>query len=296
MGIGYLGAKMLWNARQRGVSFGETLTLAHLSLRLFPGQVSSLRDVYRDEYEQDETPLDDYHWGHYVDGFLRDYLGASTISVLDASPYQGADLIHDMNFPVPLEWHNRFDAVIDGGSLEHIFNVPNALSNLANMLKVGGSIFVNAPANNLMGHGFYQFSPELMFRVFSEANGFRINNIYMYEASYPSVELTKNEILYQVVDPESARKRVGLQNKKPVMMMVEATKTSNKNIFETAPLQSDYVAAWSSETEVDGLGWRKRVGAVVAALPLALSAPIRGYREKRIYSLRNKEFYTRQRW
>ena len=40
------------------------------------------------------------------------------------------------------------------------------------MLTVGGSIFVNTPANNMMGHGFYQFSPELMYRIFAEANGF----------------------------------------------------------------------------------------------------------------------------
>jgi hypothetical protein len=28
------------------------------------------------------------------------------------------------------------------------------------------------PANNQMGHGFYQFSPELFFRVFSQENGY----------------------------------------------------------------------------------------------------------------------------
>jgi 2-polyprenyl-3-methyl-5-hydroxy-6-metoxy-1,4-benzoquinol methylase len=79
--------------------------------------------------------------------------------VLDASPYEGADTIHDMNTPVPEAWHGRYDVV--SGSLEHIFNFSVAIANLANMLRVGGTIFVTTPVNNLMGHGVYQFSPEL---------------------------------------------------------------------------------------------------------------------------------------
>ena len=30
------------------------------------------------------------------------------------------------------------------------------------------------PANNFFGHGFYQFTPELFFRIFSAANGFEV--------------------------------------------------------------------------------------------------------------------------
>jgi hypothetical protein len=56
--------------------------------------------------------------------------------VLDASPYEGADTIHDMNTPVPEAWHGRYDVVIDSGSLEDIFNFPVAIANLANMLRV----------------------------------------------------------------------------------------------------------------------------------------------------------------
>lgn len=58
-------------------------------------------------------------------------LGASSITVLDASPYEGADTIHDMNTPVPEVWHGRYDVVIDSGSLEHIFNFSVAIANLA---------------------------------------------------------------------------------------------------------------------------------------------------------------------
>jgi hypothetical protein len=125
--------------------------------------------------------------------------------VLDASPYEGADTIHDMNTPVPEVWHGRYDVVIDSGSLEHIFNFSVAIANLANMLRVGGTIFVTTPANNLMGHGFYQFSPELMFWVFSESNGFAVHKILLVEAGYPSVELMRNHTVYEVTDPKHVR-------------------------------------------------------------------------------------------
>jgi SAM-dependent methyltransferase len=296
VGISYCDATMFWNARQRGVSFDRLLTVGHQCLFLHGREVAFFRREYQKAFGSSVTPLDHYRWGEYADTFLRDFLGASSVTVLDASQYEGADTIHDMNTPIPESWHDRYDAVIDSGSLEHIFNVPVALANLADMLKVGGTIFLTTPANNLMGHGFYQFSPELMFRVFSEPNGFDLRQIQMFEARYPSVELTKNHTLYDVVDPEQVRARVGLVSKRPVMMMVEATKMCDTHMFATAPLQSDYVAMWEprgGERTMSSLerALRRSLGAV----PIGVRAPIRGYREKRDFSFGNKAFYTRRR-
>lgn len=298
---------MLWGAKQRGVSFDRLLTLGHQNLCLHKKEVNFLRREYRAAYRSHETPLDGYRWGQYADDFLREFLGASSITVIDASPYEGADMIHDMNTPVPEAWRGRYDAVIDGGSLEHIFNVPVALANLAKVLKVGGPIFITSPANNLMGHGFYQFSPELMFRVFSEANGFSLQRVLILEARYPSVELSKNHKVYEVIDPEEVCGRVGLVSKKPVMMMVEATKVHDAQMFASAPLQSDYVATWSSRPEQPTTSSSgKRIGSLMSprsaasrllhAMPLGLRAPLLGWREKRRFSLRNGRYYRRLRW
>jgi hypothetical protein len=295
MGIGYLGARMMWSAKQRGVRFERVLTLGHQSLCLFPSEVDYFRNAYQQAFGSTATPLDGFRWQGYVDGFLRDFLGATSITVLDASPYEGADTIHDMNTPVPTDWHGRYDAVIDGGSLEHIFNIPTAFANLANMLKVGGTIFINTPANNMMGHGFYQFSPELMFRIFSEVNGFTLQDVLLYEARYPGVELTKKDTIYKVVDPDDVRQRVGLLNNKPVIMMVEAKKVRDAQMFAAPPLQSDYVTAWTASA--DGPTPRRHnVKRTFQALPIAVRAPIRGYRQKQAFSLRNRAFYTRMRW
>lgn len=296
VGIGYLGARMMWDARSRGVHFDSVLTLGHQSLKLFPSEVDYLRDVYRRQFGTTTSPLDDHQWEDYIDAFLREYLGATSVTVLDASPYEGADTIHDMNNPVPPTWHSRYDAIVDGGTLEHIFNVPSAFTNIADMLKVGGTVFLNTPANNMMGHGFYQFSPELMFRIFSVENGFVIRSVLLYEANYPSVELNRKDTVYEVVDPDVVHQRAGLQNSKPVIMMVEATKTHHAPMFASMPQQSDYVQMWSDTGGPAGGAWHQRATRAVYSLPFTIRAPLLGYRQKLKFSLRNKTLYTREKW
>lgn len=287
----------MWDARGRGVSFDRVLTLGHQSLRLFPVEVKYFHDAYRQRRGGPSSPIEGQPWETYLDGFLRDFLDAGETTVLDASSYEGAATIHDMNSPVPIHWHGQYDVVIDGGSLEHIFNVPTAFANLANMLKVGGTIFINTPANNLMGHGFYQFSPELMYRIFSDENGFAIRNVLLYESGYPSVELTKKDTVYKVIDPDHVHQRVGLQNGKPVMMMVEARKTRDAPLFARPPQQSDYVALWEAAPAAGtATSWRHRVRDLVNELPIEIRAPLLGMRQKKKFSLTNRNFYTRQRW
>ncbi|BBZ51266.1 hypothetical protein H7H82_03730 [Mycobacterium heidelbergense] len=293
VGITYCDATMLWNARQRGVSFDRLLTLGHQSLSLHRREAAFFRREYRKAFGSSVTPLDKYLWAQYADVFLREFLGASSITVIDASAYEGADTIHDMNTPIPEAWHGRYDAVIDGGSLEHIFNVPVALANLGSMLKVGGTIFLTTPANNQMGHGFYQFSPELMFRVFSEPNGFDLRQITIFQGRYPGPELTMNHTLYDVVDPEQVRARVGLFSKGSVTMMVEATKTRDSPMFATPPIQSDYAALWEAGSREETMPSLAR--ALKRRVPFGVKAAILGYRQRRKFSFGNKTFYTRRR-
>lgn len=51
------------------------------------------------------------------------------------------------------------------------------LRSIMQMLKLGGGYFAALPANNWSGHGFYQFTPELFYRTFSEENGFRVSKL-----------------------------------------------------------------------------------------------------------------------
>ena len=86
---------------------------------------------------------------------------------MDASSFEGATVVHDLNLPITEALKGRFDVVCDAGTIEHVMNFPTAIRNCMEMVRVGGHLILGTPANNFFGHGFYQFSPELWFRLFS---------------------------------------------------------------------------------------------------------------------------------
>jgi SAM-dependent methyltransferase len=299
MGIGFHDLRLMWNARQAGARFDRMLTIGRQSLCLHRAELKLLSaDRARTEGGPVELPGECLAFGCGAEPFLRAFLGATSVEALDYSDYEGAQHVHDMNEPVPEAMVGRFDVVYDGGALEHIFNFPTAIANLMRMTKVGGRVFISTPANNFFGHGFYQFSPELMFRVFAPENGFEVTTVQVVEARYPSPELTRNRTAYTVSDPAVVHSRVGLLNKRPVLMLVEARKIAHKPLFARAPLQSDYVTSWSAAQAGAEAAVRPRPPPTVRSrigemLPRALRVMVMGWAQKRRYSLANGQFYRK---
>ena len=99
-------------------------------------------------------------------------LGIENVKVLDLDGYEGADYLFDLNeSECPSNLRSKFDLIVDGGSLEHCFNLPNALNSLNLMLRNDGIIFHSNPANKMLDHGFYQISPTL-YSDYYQAAGF----------------------------------------------------------------------------------------------------------------------------
>jgi hypothetical protein len=171
----------------------------------------------------------------YAESFLR-LLGASEIVSFDASDYEEASRIQDFNLPLEKKFFGRFSVVLDGGTLEHIFNFPQAISNCMEMVEPGGHFLGITPANNFVGHGFYQFSPEVFFRIFSLGNGFAVRRMMAFES--PSTRW------YEVSDPEAVRRRVTLINRRETYLLVIAKKTATVPIFARPIQQSDYTHLW----------------------------------------------------
>ncbi len=165
-------------------------------------------------------------------------LGAREIDVLDASDYDGAGMIHDLNEPVPDGWKERYDLVYDGGTIEHIFNLPIALRNCMEMVRPGGHLLLTSPANNYFGHGFYQLSPIFFYQALSEANGFRVERMI-------AVENGEGGRCYEVADPRQAGGRGELINDRPVLLAVQARRQAVVPIFRRMPSQCDYEEMWS---------------------------------------------------
>lgn len=107
---------------------------------------------------------------------------------LDVSDFEGADVIFDLNASLtPVELTGQFDVVFNGGTLEHVFHVPNALSHVTRMLGPNGVVAHLNPCHNWVDHGFYQFGPSLFFDYY-EAAGFEPleSALFLFEANQPT--------------------------------------------------------------------------------------------------------------
>jgi hypothetical protein len=247
MGIDVNHAGLLLYARSLGVSFQRTATLGRQSLQITPEQLGrSLTDFGLPTTAQEAADLLQASPG-YAESFLAK-LGAEELVTFDASDFEKASYLHDFNLPIGDELKSRFTCVLDGGTLEHIFNFPVAIKNCMEMLEVGGHFLAITPTNNFPGHGLYQFSPELFFRVFCPANGFEMVKVVLYE-DVPGSQW------YEVSDPEAVKYRVTFVNTAPSYLGIIARRTHATAVFASYPQQSDYAALWSS-----GRSWSNPAG------------------------------------
>ncbi len=109
--------------------------------------------------------------GYLHPSTLFQMLAIDDYAALDASAAEGASLIHDLNQPIPDEWRGRYGFVLDGGTLEHLFDVRQALFNIARLVRLGGTVLHVNPLANWINHGYFSISPCLLFEFYA-LNGF----------------------------------------------------------------------------------------------------------------------------
>jgi hypothetical protein len=167
---------------------------------------------------------------------LFKHLGSTDVKSLDYSDYEGADFVFDLNYPAPDNLKERFDTVFDGGTLEHVYNFPVAIENAKAMARIGGRVMMISPANNFVGHGLYQFSPELLYRVFSTENGFQVEAMQLVEVgAFPRPQ--------PMEDPRTAGRRIEFMTRLPAYLCVSARKVRSSQIAQVQ--QSDYERIWN---------------------------------------------------
>ncbi len=237
MGINVNGLRFLLYARSKGVDLTRTAMIGRQGLHL---KFEQFQGVLQDEFhlDLDAGRLAAIYRERYCDALLR-HLGADTVHSFDYSDYEDSTHVHDFNKPIPERFFGGYTAIIEGGTLEHVFDFPTAITNCMRMLQTGGHYLGVSPTNNYMGHGFYQFSPELYFRVFSPENGFQLDRMMLHEGR-------NAEKWYTVPDPQDVKCRVGVANSTPTLLLILAKKLADGPIFSASPLQSDYVSTWQA--------------------------------------------------
>ncbi|HUJ01253.1 MAG TPA: class I SAM-dependent methyltransferase [Usitatibacter sp.] len=153
MGIALLTANAIINAHKNQPIGGKVLLCGRQSVFLTPEEVAAhirshglepqlaVEDCELDRETriggEGQSPRD----GTFISdrSFFR-MLGVETLEFLDHSDYEGAQTIVDLNEPVPPTLESKYDFIIDGGTLDNVFNPAQALMNLSRMLKPGGRL------------------------------------------------------------------------------------------------------------------------------------------------------------
>ena len=173
-------------------------------------------------------------------------LGASRVDSLDFSTFEGATVQHDLNLPLPAALHAKYDLVFDGGTLEHVFNFPQALKSCMELVRPGGHFVQVSNANNFMGHGFWQISPELIYRSMSAANGFEVITVMVRELHQGGRDPDLRGRFHIARDPDALGWRVELINRRPTYIITIARRIGDGPVFADAPQQSDYQRFWDT--------------------------------------------------
>jgi len=222
VGLDIRTAEFLLHCHRRlSVDYSEVATLGHQRVMLSQSErhrVSNWLGVNA----YDET---------YADFFLK-ALGAANPRAIDASRYEGAQIQHNLNAELAPELHGRFSCLIDGGTLEHVFDIRQSLKSCMQMVRIGGHFIICQMANNCMGHGFYQFSPELFYSVLVPTNGYEVRRMYLNESG----------VWYQPLSPEEVGDRIQARTRNETFIFVAAQRISDVTPFLTPPHQSDYVS------------------------------------------------------
>ena len=105
----------------------------------------------------------------------------------------------------------------------------------------GGSYLGISPANNFCGHGFYQFGPDLFYRIFSAENGFRVERVIL-------CAVRADGEWFEVLDPLGVRQFVeSLGTTEPTYLLIHAKKLEDAPLFRKYPEQSVYTLLWKGE-------------------------------------------------
>lgn len=257
---------MRWGAEPVGVTLNTFSALAELSTRYRPAgetlmlgrQAFRSRQIFRRwsyqrqlaRFRKDLSLRQLEQPDGYGEALFRG-LGFGEIQTLDASDYEfdrdHGGLVCDLNYPVPESLHNRFDFIFDGGTLEHVFNVPQALANVFVMLKTEGRMFGVNPLNDWPGHGMYQFTAELIYSFWKRMAGCEV--VSCTAVGWPSGRYRKS-----VADPALGSRRTSYRSwRSPfgrvaagrLILQYEIRKPAGARLAGIAQ-QSDYVSTWAS--------------------------------------------------
>jgi len=226
MGIDYTVCEALLLAVQYAKG-GRAVTLGRQEIHIPYSTV----EFFLQKYGCDPKP-----YSGFCEPLLQS-LGFESVDSIDNSDFEGATILHNMNHPI---YRNPYDFILDGGTIEHIFNAPQVCENIINLLNVGGVYLSITPNNNSSGHGIYQFSPEFYLTAFSEEYGMKVLELYLAKVG------TGKEEWINVNSYQGGRNMTSFGTNEPVytIAIIQKVSTKRKSLLTNPPNQYSYELDW----------------------------------------------------
>ena len=221
MGIDIHALNFLRYVAKKG-EFRRVATIGRQSLLVSRSELADALRISRNEAD----------FGLFCEALLEKHFGASSVDSYDYSDYEGATHIVDLGRPIVPS--RQYDTVIDCGTAEHIFDVCQVMKNLSSLCAPGGQLIHVLPANNFCGHGFWQFSPQLFFSLYSDASGYGETEVFLADLRDPAK--------WFKVEPPKNWRRAEVTSTGPLHVMCRTIKLGTS--FPENIQQSDYIYRW----------------------------------------------------
>jgi SAM-dependent methyltransferase len=166
-------------------------------------------------------------------------LGARSVKALDHSPYEGADVIHDLRYPVPSNLHGIADFIVDGSTLDNVFTPSIVLQNYAKLLRPGGRLLME---NAFSAHNTaYVMMPPMWYLDYFVMNKFADCKIYIILFIEDKIRIMVDNVFCVDLDCVAKLRREMPRFSSPHQMVtiVFAEKGENSTV-DRLPNQQDY--------------------------------------------------------
>ena len=187
-----LAVVLLREHRHRPIT-GDILSIGRQTIFLSPEQSVALVEhelgaaAVRTTRLETDTVTRGSRRGRFVtDRSFYSLFSDANYKCLDVSAYEGADLVADLCQPLPSSIDERFDFIIDGSTLDNVFDPAMAIRNLATLLKPGGRIFQTNHAARR--HNVYVGFALSWFHDYYAINDFEDCQVYLAQYEEPRTQ------------------------------------------------------------------------------------------------------------
>lgn len=165
MGLDRVNVEMLlFEARHRPIT-GRLLTIGRQAIGLSASEARGLIRDYGLPLLTDAVEADTQTHGRQADRpYISDrslfaMFSTAEVHALDVTDYEGAEVICDLNLPLPAKYESSYDFIVNGSCLDNIFDPATSIKNISRLLKPGGRVY-HFEWGNSHETAYLKFSPD----------------------------------------------------------------------------------------------------------------------------------------